>query len=277
MNYEFTNELNHQVKQALDEDIRHEDVTANLIPPHKSIVFQLLSRDVGVLCGTQWFNESFLQLDCDCLINWQTSDKDNIYPDQIICEIKGNARQLLTAERTALNFLQTLSGTATATADYVKLIEHTRCQLLDTRKTIPMLRNAQKYAVICGGGINHRFGLYDAFLIKENHIASSLSITDAVKKARILHSELFVEVEVETLEQLDEAIAAGVDRALLDNFDLSTLKEAVKINQQRIQLEASGDITKKTIALVAETGVDFISTGAITKHIRAHDFSLRFA
>jgi len=277
MNKEFTNNLIQQVKQALSEDIGATDVTAQLIPEDKNLVFQLLSRESGVLCGTQWFNESFLQLDPHCHIKWLYSDKESICPDKNICVIKGNARKLLTAERTALNFLQTLSGTATVTHEYSQLIKHTNCRLLDTRKTIPLLRDAQKYAVSCGGGVNHRFGLYDAFLIKENHIASSLNITDVVHKARALYPDLLLEVEVETLEQLNEAITAGVDRVLLDNFDLKTLEQAVKINQQCIQLEASGNITKKTITRVAETGVDFISIGAITKHVRAFDFSLRFA
>ncbi len=276
MNKEFTNKLIYQVKQALTEDIQLEDVTANLIPKEKKLKFQLLSRESCVLCGTQWFNESFLQLDPNCKIEWKSTDKNFICADKKICLIEGNARKLLSAERTALNFLQTLSGTATTTSEYVKLIEHTSCQLLDTRKTIPLLRDAQKYAVSCGGGVNHRFGLYDAFLIKENHIASSLSISDAVRRARNLHPNLLLEVEVETLEQLIEAISAGVDRALLDNFEINTLKEAVALNKGRIQLEASGNITKDTIAQVAETGVNFISTGAITKHLRAIDFSLRF-
>lgn len=277
MNKEFTNNLTQQVKQALIEDIGSADVTANLIPEQKKLTFQLLSRENCTLCGTEWFNQSFLQLDPNCKITWLFTDKERVLANKKICIIEGNARQLLTSERTALNFLQTLSGTATSTAEYVALIKHTHCQLLDTRKTIPLLRDAQKYAVNCGGGTNHRFGLYDAFLIKENHIASSQSITDAVKIARTMHPDLLLEVEVETLEQLVEAIAAGVDRALLDNFELSALIEAVAINKHQIQLEASGDITKETIASVAETGVDFISTGAITKHIRAIDFSLRFA
>lgn len=277
MNKEITDTLGHQVSLALSEDIGETDITANLIPEDNTLIFQLVNRENCVLCGTQWFNESFRQLDPNCQIEWRHSDKEIISANKKICTIKGNARKLLTAERTALNFLQTLSGTATSTAEYVDLINHTQCQLLDTRKTIPLLRDAQKYAVKCGGGTNHRFGLYDAFLIKENHIASSQSISEAVKIARSMHPNVLLEVEVETLEQLDEAITAGVDRALLDNFDLNTLRDAVKINNKRIQLEASGDITKKTIASVAETGVDFISTGAITKHLRAIDFSLRFA
>lgn len=270
------NNLIQQVKQSLSEDIGKTDVTANLIAEDKTLVFQLLSREACTLCGSQWFDESFRQLDPDCCIDWQFCDAQIVLPDKNICRVEGNARKLLSAERTALNFLQTLSGTATLTAEYVALIKHTRCRLLDTRKTIPLLRYAQKYAVSCGGGTNHRFGLYDAFLIKENHIAASQSISDAVKIARTMHPNLLLELEVETLEQLDEAIAAGVDRALLDNFGLNALLEAVTINQHKIQLEASGGITKDTIVGVAETGVDFISTGAITKHLRAIDFSLRF-
>ncbi len=274
---EFTNKLKFQVKQALNEDIGANDVTANLIQSTNTLSFQLLSREDCILSGSQWFNESFKQLDPNCQIKWTHHDAEFVAANTTICQIKGNAQKLLSAERTALNFLQTLSGTATSTHEYVQLIAHTPCQLLDTRKTIPLLRDAQKYAVSCGGGTNHRFGLYDAFLIKENHIAASKSISDAVIQARSMHPELLLEVEVETLAQLDEAINVGVDRALLDNFDLVTLKKAVSINAQRIQLEASGDITKSTIAAVAETGVDFISTGAITKHLRAIDFSLRFS
>ncbi len=277
MNKESSNIVKHQVKQALAEDMQQGDVTAALIPRENSLTFQLLSRDHCVLCGSEWFDQSFLQLDADCDIQWLAKDSDMISANSTICTIQGNAQKLLSAERSALNFLQTLSGTATVTNEYVQLIKHTNCQLLDTRKTIPLLRDAQKYAVSCGGGKNHRFGLYDAFLIKENHIAASESITLAVKTARVMHPNLLLEVEVETLQQLDEVIHAGADRALLDNFKFEALREAVVINKQKIQLEASGNITKDTIASVAETGVDFVSTGAITKHLQAVDFSLRFA
>lgn len=276
MNIEFSNKLMLQVQHALTEDVGKKDVTASLIPTQNTLSFQLICREECTLCGTDWFDESFKQCDPDCTISWSAKDGDLISANSVICHISGNAQKLLTAERTALNFLQTLSGTATATQSYVKLIKHTQCQLLDTRKTIPLLRDAQKYAVTCGGGTNHRHGLYDAFLIKENHIASSNSISEAVSHARDSHPELLLEVEVETFEQLDEAINASVDRVLLDNFSIEELKKAVEMNNHRIQLEASGDITKNTIAKVAETGVDFISTGAITKHLRAVDFSLRF-
>lgn len=265
------------VSLALQEDMGAQDVTAALIPDNTPLVFQLLTREDCILCGTEWFNESFTQLDPNCTIEWQYKDADAISQNSIICTITGQAQPLLSAERTALNFLQTLSGTATTTHQYARLIKHTDCQLLDTRKTIPMLRNAQKYAVTCGGGNNHRFGLYDAFLIKENHIASSRSIQEAVQKARQLNPKLMLEVEVETLEQLQEVVDSGADRALLDNFSIAQLAEAVALFKGKIQLEASGNINQQTLIEVAETGVDFVSTGAITKHVRAIDFSLRFA
>lgn len=265
------------VKNSIYEDLGTGDLTASLIPSNKNLVFQLLTREQCILCGTEWFNESFKQLDPNCSIEWQAKDSDLIDGNSIICTIKGKAQKLLTAERTALNFLQTLSGTATVTHEYAQLIQHTNCRLLDTRKTIPLLRDAQKYAVSCGGGINHRMGLYDAFLIKENHIAASNSITDAVTKARAINPDVLLEVEVETLVQLEEVINAKADRVLLDNFSLKQLQQAVKRAKGLIQLEASGNITKDNIVEVAQTGVDFISIGAITKHLKAIDFSLRFA
>ncbi|MBL7003597.1 MAG: carboxylating nicotinate-nucleotide diphosphorylase [Gammaproteobacteria bacterium] len=273
----MNSKISTKVQQAIEEDLQHGDVTAELIPLENTLTFQLLSREKCILCGTEWFNESFIQIDPSCKIDWQASDGDKISADSIICTIIGNARSLLTAERTALNFLQTLSGTATITYSFNQLIKHTRCKLLDTRKTIPLLRQEQKYAVSCGGGVNHRIGLFDAYLIKENHIAASESITLAVQTARQMHPELLLEVEVENLVQLNEAIEAKVDRVLLDNFTTEQLKEAVEMNKDHVELEASGDITQNNIAKIAETGVNFISIGALTKHVRAIDFSLRYS
>lgn len=272
MNKEITN----IVMQSLDEDIACGDLSSQLIDSKKALTYQLLSREECILCGAEWFNQSFLQLDPNCKISWNNTDKNKISVNSEICTITGNARALLSAERTALNFLQTLSGTATTTYEYVNLIKHTQTQLLDTRKTIPLFRHAQKYAVCCGGGVNHRYGLYDAFLLKENHIASSNGITDAIQRARKLDPNILLEVEVENLEQLDEVIRAGADRVMLDNFSLGLLQQAIVMTRGHIQSEASGNITKSNIAEIAETGVDFISIGAITKHIRAIDFSLRF-
>lgn len=268
--------LKNTVLTALQEDIQGLDITAELIPADQTMQMNLLCREDCILCGVDWFNESFYCLNPHISIDWSSCDSDSIKKDSVICQIEGNARNLLTAERTALNFLQTLSGTATVTRQYADLIQHTHCKILDTRKTIPGLRIAQKYAVKCGGGVNHRMGLYDAYLLKENHIAASKNITSAVTLARQLDPGTFLEVEVETLEQLEECMTAKVDRVLLDNFDIEQLKSAVAINQHATELEASGNIDQGNIVAVAETGVDFISIGAITKHVRAIDFSLRY-
>ncbi|MCW8987840.1 MAG: carboxylating nicotinate-nucleotide diphosphorylase, partial [Gammaproteobacteria bacterium] len=230
----------------------------------------------AILCGRDWFDSAFALLDNGIKINWYFEDGEEINNNDVVCEVHGNARYILTAERTALNFLQTLSATATQTYQYVQAIENTDCKILDTRKTIPGLRLAQKYAVTCGGGLNHRIGLYDMILIKENHIHAAGSIFAAVNKARDEFKNLKIEVEVENIDELQQAIDAEVDRILLDNMSIATLKEAVSINNNRIDLEASGNITLETIRSVAETGVDYISTGAITKNINAIDFSLRF-
>jgi len=228
------------------------------------------------LCGQSWFNTAFNLLDSLIEINWYFNDGDEINDGDIICKISGNARHILTAERTALNFLQTLSATASQTNRYVQATKHTSCKILDTRKTIPNLRLAQKYAVTCGGGVNHRVGLYDMILIKENHIHASGSISVAVKKARENFPDLKIEVETENLDELQQAIDNKVDRVLLDNMDIETLTKAVSLANKKTTLEASGNITLNNIKDVAETGVDFISTGTITKNIIAVDFSLRF-
>ena len=229
-----------------------------------------------MLCGCQWFEEVFRQCDERITIQWRAGDGERIGANTVVCEVAGPARGLLSAERSALNFLQTLSGTATLTRSYAEQIKHTGCRILDTRKTIPQLRVAQKYAVLCGGGSNHRIGLFDAYLIKENHLAASGGIGDTVARARELHADKFLEVEVETLEQLQQAIVAGVDRALLDNFSIADMERAVELNNGRIELEASGNIEKDRLVEIADTGVNFISIGALTKNLRAIDFSLRY-
>ena len=265
-----------EIKLALAEDVGSGDISAMLISEAEQLDMQLLVREDAILCGSAWFDETFNQCDPSVKISWTAQDGDRVYADQVLCKITGPARALLTAERTALNFLQTLSGTATTTSGYADKIRHTACRILDTRKTIPHLRRAQKYAVLCGGGMNHRIGLFDAYLIKENHLAASGSIKLAVDRGRELQPDCFLEVEVENMDQLAQAIDAGVDRALLDNFNIDALKQAVALNHNRIQLEASGNITDETLLLIAETGVDFISIGALTKDLRAIDFSLRF-
>ncbi len=274
--YLYPENIRKDVESALREDIADGDITARLIPQNTKLQMQLISREQATLCGRDWFDQAFLQLDDAVSIHWHASDGDCIEPDQPLCRLQGKARALLSAERTALNFLQTLSGTATITRHYQNLIAHTRCKILDTRKTIPGLRLAQKYAVHCGGGMNHRIGLFDAFLLKENHLAACGSMAEAVRQARNIRPEALVEVEVENLDQLAEAIDCQVDRVLLDNFTLPELQQAVDINSGSIQLEASGNITTRNLAGVAETGVDFISIGALTKHLQATDYSLRF-
>jgi len=269
--------IGEDIKLALAEDVGSGDISAMLIDESKQLNMQLLVREDAVLCGTGWFDEAFRQCANTTELKWSAEDGDQVVADSVLCEISGPARALLTAERTALNFLQTLSGTATTTRSYADKIQHTACRILDTRKTIPHLRGAQKYAVQCGGGINHRIGLFDAYLIKENHLAASGSIQAAVQRGRDLQPDCFLEVEVEDLDQLQQAIEARVDRALLDNFSIDLMKQAVELNHRRIQLEASGNITRQSLLAIAETGVDFISIGALTKHLRAIDFSLRFA
>ena len=264
------------VRRALQEDLGAGDCTASLVPEKNRLQTRIICRDHAVLCGRPWVEQTFRQLDAGITISWQINDGDTMNPDQEICRLQGPARSILSGERTALNFLQTLSGTATCARRYTEAVAGTGAIILDTRKTVPGLRMAQKYAVRCGGASNHRVGLFDAILIKENHISAAGSITAAVKAALHLYPGLLLEVEVENLEQLEEADAAGAQRVLLDNFSIVDLKTAVSRFKDRIGLEASGGINLETIRAVADTGVDFISTGDITKSVRAVDFSMRF-
>jgi len=273
---EFHQLIVNQAANALDEDVGSGDISAALIDASVRLDTELLVRENAVLCGCLWFDEVFRQCDAGIVIDWQAKDGDSIAAGDLIARISGPARPLLTAERSALNFLQTLSGTATATRRYVEIVQGTGCRILDTRKTIPQLRHAQKYAVVCGGGSNHRVGLFDAFLVKENHLAACGGIAPAAARARQLHPEKLLEIEVETLEQLQQAIDAGVDRVLLDNFSLDQLRAAVTLNARRVELEASGNVDSGNLREIAETGVDYVSIGALTKHLRAIDFSLRY-
>lgn len=261
---------------ALREDIGGGDCTAALVPVDAALRTRVVCREPAVLAGRDWFDETFRQLDDSIHVDWFAADGDRLLPDQEVCRLSGPARAILSGERTALNFLQTLSGTASRTRRYVDAVAGTGAVILDTRKTLPGLRRAQKYAVLCGGGANHRIGLFDAILVKENHISAAGSITAAVAIALEQYADLLIEVEVETLEQLEEALQAGAQRVLLDNFPLDLLRAAVASYTGRIGLEASGGIELETIRAVAETGVDFISTGDITKSVRAVDFSMRF-
>jgi nicotinate-nucleotide pyrophosphorylase (carboxylating) len=264
------------VERALREDVGAGDCTATLVPADTVLATRVVCREEAVLAGRAWFDETFRQVDAAVRVDWAADEGQRLAADQEICRLAGPARAILTGERTALNFLQTLSGTATRTRRYVDAVAGTGAVILDTRKTLPGLRRAQKYAVLCGGGANHRIGLFDAILVKENHIAAAGSIRAAVAAARALYPGLLLEVEVENLEQLDDAVQAGARRVLLDNFPLERLREAVRRYRGRIGLEASGGIELETIRAVAETGVDFISTGDITKSVRAVDFSMRF-
>lgn len=269
-------EMAASVSIALAEDLGSGDVTADLIAPDTISRATVITREAAIICGIAWFDEVFRQVNPSIQITWHFQDGDQVNANDILCHIQGNARGMLTAERSALNFLQTLSGTATATRRYVDLIAHTSCRILDTRKTLPGLRNAQKYAVRCGGGVNHRIGLYDRVLVKENHIMAAGSITAAVAQARRLHPTIKVEVETEGLKELAEATAAQADIIMLDDYPLELLREAVKITAGRIPLEASGGVNLDTVKMIAETGVDFISVGSITKHVHAVDLSMRF-
>ena len=265
-----------QAANALDEDVGSGDISGSLIDSEARLETELLLREDAVLCGCQWFEEVFRQCDERIDIHWLAGDGDSVPANSVVCEVSGPARGLLMAERSALNFLQTLSGTATLTRSYTDQIKHTDCHILDTRKTIPQLRIAQKYAVLCGGGSNHRIGLFDAYLIKENHLAAGGGIAKTVARARELHPGKLLEVEVENLAQLQQAIDVGVDRALLDNFSVEEMANAVELNQKRIELEASGNVELEQLVEIAATGVDFISIGALTKNLRAIDFSLRY-
>lgn len=265
------------VKQALAEDVGSGDLTAALIPADTRYSATVISREAAVLCGSAWFDEAFRQVDASIRVDWQAADGDAVAPKQTLCRLHGPARALLTAERTALNLLQTLSGTATRAKRYADVVKHTPVKLLDTRKTVPGLRNAQKYAVTCGGCHNHRIGLYDGILIKENHIMAAGSIAAALAQTGDAAARgIMVEVEVENLEQLRAALAAGATLILLDNFDIATMRAAVQEARGRAKLEASGGITFDTLRRVAETGVDFISVGDLTKNVQIVDLSMRF-
>ncbi|BBB25526.1 carboxylating nicotinate-nucleotide diphosphorylase [Amphritea japonica] len=267
------------VQTALTEDIGDGDITAQLIPVEQTAKARVISRQNAVICGTQWVNEVFHQVDKSVKVNWLVQDGDRVIADQPLFELEGSARSLLTGERCALNFLQTLSATATISSHYASLVEGTGVKLLDTRKTIPGLRNAQKYAVSCAGCFNHRIGLYDAFLIKENHIMACGSISNAVATAKHNEPGKPVEVEVESFDELMQALEAGADIIMLDNFDHAGLRLAVQKNKEHptpAKLEASGGIDESTLRSIAETGVDYISIGLLTKDCKAVDLSMRF-
>ena len=272
--------LRHSVEAALAEDVGCGDLTGELIPIDKTTSATIVTRESMTMAGRPWVDEVCRQVDESIEVNWKRDDGDVIDPDTVVCELHGAARSILTAERTALNFLQLLSETATVTRQYVGAVAGTNCRILDTRKTIPGLRLAQKYAVRCGGGHNHRVGLYDAILIKENHIASAGGITAAVNEARSLHGDMPVEVEVESLDEFREALSVNAERLLLDNFSMTLLNEAVMLNRDEgsppAELEASGNMSLDTVAAVAATGVDYISVGALTKNVAAIDLSMRF-
>ena len=263
------------VSRALLEDVGTGDLTASLIDSSALASATIMTREAGILCGMAFASEAFQQTDPACQLNWLLSDGDSLSAGDELCRIQGPARALLTAERTALNFIQLLSGTSTTASRYAARVAHTGVKLLDTRKTLPGLRLAQKYAVACGGCHNHRIGLFDAFLIKENHIAAAGSISAAISTARRAATGKLIEVEVETTEELHQALEAGADRIMLDNFSLEQLCEAVKAARGHAELEASGNVTDETLVSIAETGVDLISIGALTKHVRALDLSMR--
>ena len=267
--------VSEQIARALKEDVATGDITARLIDQDTRASARIITRENGVLCGRAFVNETFHQVDPTCQLTWHASDGDAISADALLCSITGPARALLTAERTALNFLQMLSGTASTAARYAARVAHTQVTLLDTRKTIPGLRLAQKYAVTCGGCDNHRIGLFDAFLFKENHIAAAGGISPAVLAARHIAPDKPVEVEVENADELNQALDAGADRIMLDNFSVEGLRAAAVHTRGRAQLEASGNVTDETLVSIAETGVDFISIGALTKHVTALDLSMR--
>ena len=269
------------VKNCLQEDIKKGDLTARLTPKLNVVGGKIISREQGVICGTAWVDEVFKKLSkkltTKISINWQVEDGESVAENQTLCLFEGFARPILSGERTALNILQTLSGTATITRQYVELIKHTRARLLDTRKTLPGMRKAQKYAVLCGGGYNHRMGLYDGVIIKENHLRSGKSISEIVASASSsVDKETLIVLEVENLLELKLGLDAGAKRIMLDDFSFEDLREAVSMTEGRADLEASGGVNLQTIKAIAETGVDFISCGAITKHVKALDLSMLF-
>jgi len=264
------------VRQALEEDVGSGDVTASLVAADARVSASLVCREPAVLCGTAWFDETFRQLDGDIAVRWQARDGDTVTSGDIVCTLTGPAAPVLTGERTAINFLQLLSGTATTARSYADAVAGTPTRVLDTRKTLPGLRLAQKYAVRCGGCTNHRIGLFDAVLIKDNHIASAGSIAAVLAAARRENPDLSVEVEVTNLAELDEALDGGADVVMLDNFERGDIAEAVKRARDRAELEISGNVAIEDLAALAATGVDYISVGALTKNVRAIDFSMRF-
>ena len=268
--------IRQDVARALEEDIGTGDLSALLVPEETQADARVITREHMHLAGSPWFDEVFEQLDPRIEVHWAARDGDHLAPGALLCTLRGPARGILSGERAGLNFIQTLSATATRTYKFVRAVHGTRARILDTRKTLPGLRQAQKYAVTCGGGWNHRMGLYDAILIKENHIAAAGGITPAVVHACRQVPGVLIEVEVETKEQLEEALMAGVQRILLDNFDLEQLRAAVALTAGRAELEASGGVNLETVRAIAETGVDFISIGSLTKDIQAIDLSMRF-
>ena len=274
-------DIQRAVRHALLEDLGgtldpNADITAQLIPADKQGSATVITREAGVFCGTAWVNEVFALLGGQVTIEWLVKDGDHLEPNQRLFRLQGPARVLLTGERTALNFVQSLAGVASLVARYVQELDGTHCRLLDTRKTVPGLRTALKYAVTCGGGNNHRMGLFDAYLIKENHIMACGGIAQAVAKAQELNPGKRVEVEVENLEELQQALAAQADVIMLDNFEVPMMEQAVAITAGQAKLEISGNVTLQTIRRFAQTGVDFISVGALTKHVHALDLSMRF-
>lgn len=270
-------DINPIVKLALNEDIGSGDITAGLVKNDGIARATVITREAGVLCGTQFVDAVFTALDPSVVVRWEKTDGAELAANDVLFTLEGNARSILTGERAALNFLQMLSGTASYSASLARLVAGTNTKLLDTRKTIPGFRNAQKYAVTCGGCFNHRIGLYDAFLIKENHIAACGGIQQAIAQARKNAPGKPVEIEVESLKELEQGLIAGADRIMLDNFSLDDMREAVAITQGRAELEASGNVTESTLRAIAETGVDFISIGALTKVVMPLDLSLRLA
>jgi nicotinate-nucleotide pyrophosphorylase (carboxylating) len=271
-------DLPDQVEAALREDIGSGDVTAELVPERQRVRGRVVTRENAVLCGRPWAEQTFRRLDPDVRLTWNFSDGDQVSAGAVLFEIEGRARPILTGERTALNFLQLLSATATQASRFAAAVAGTGCTVIDTRKTIPGLRSAQKYAVRCGGGRNHRMGLYDMVLIKENHIAAAGSIGSAIGAARRVANGVKVEVEVESLAELEEALRAGPDIVLLDDFSLEDLAAAVALNRslgRRVALEASGSVSLETVRAIAATGIDFVSSGSLTKNVRAVDLSMR--
>ena len=280
--YPLANEISRNVAAALAEDIGAGDLTASLVPATRQVEATVISREAGVLCGTAWFERCISELDPGAKVAWQAQDGERITPNQLLCRITADARALLSAERSALNFLQLLSAVASKARIYADAIDGTKAQVVDTRKTLPGLRIAQKFAVRCGGGGNHRLALWDAILIKENHIMAAGGIVEALTAAQAVAQSTgarckFIQIEVESLAELETALGAGAKMILLDNFTLEMMRAAAKINAGRAILEASGNVTLETIRGIAETGVDRISVGALTKDVKALDLSMRFA